>query len=58
MCYDIINGQGTPDFVRKENIPMKIMIAAVYCECELQAASYECGYCECAQNKTSSIRLD
>ena len=37
---------------------MKTVIAAVYCEYELQAASYECGYCECAQNKTSSIRLD
>lgn len=58
MCYDIINGQGMSDFVRKENIPMKIMIAAVYCECELQAISEEYGYYECAQNKTSSIRPD
>ena len=44
--------------MRKETIPMKTVIAAVYCEYELQAASYECGYCECAQNKTSSIRSD
>lgn len=37
---------------------MKTMIAAVYCEYELQAISEEYGYYECAQNRTGSIRSD